>query len=48
MAKEGTTTFDIHAEMRAFAENSVEQAKTAFDSFVAAASRPSLPRKARP
>jgi phasin len=37
MAKEGTTNFDVQAEMRAFAEKSVEQAKAAFDGFVAAA-----------
>ena len=37
MAKEGNTNFEIPAEMRAFAEKSVEQAKVAFDSFVSAA-----------
>lgn len=30
-------TFDMPAEMRAFAERGMEQAKTAFDSFVTAA-----------
>lgn len=38
MAKDGSqTAFEVPAEMRAFAEKSVEQAKTAFDSFIAAA-----------
>jgi phasin len=37
MAKEGSSNFEIPAEMRAFAEKSVEQAKLAFDSFVSAA-----------
>ena len=37
MAKEGNTNFDIPAEMRAFAEKSVEQAKQAFDTFISAA-----------
>jgi phasin len=37
MAKEGNTNFEIPAEMRAFAEKSVEQAKVAFESFVSAA-----------
>ena len=38
MAKDGSQpAFEIPAEMRAFAEKSVEQAKTAFDSFIAAA-----------
>jgi phasin len=37
MAKEGTATFEIPAEMRAFAEKSVEQAKQAFNSFISAA-----------
>ena len=37
MAKEGTGNFEIPAEMRAFAEKSVEQAKQAFDSFISAA-----------
>ncbi len=36
MAKEGVSNFEIPAEMRAFAEKSVEQAKQAFDSFIAA------------
>lgn len=35
MASEGN--FDISAEMRAFAEKSVEQARAAFDGFVSAA-----------
>ena len=29
MAKEGTTSFDVQAEMRAFAEKGVEQARAA-------------------
>jgi phasin len=37
MAKEGTTSFDVPAEMRALAEKSMEQARQAFDSFVSAA-----------
>jgi len=37
MANEGTGKFEIPAEMRAFAEKSVEQAKQAFDSFISAA-----------
>jgi phasin len=37
MAKEGSGTFEIPAEMRAFAEKSVEQAKQAFNSFISAA-----------
>jgi len=37
MAKEGNGNFEIPAEMRAFAEKSVEQAKQAFDSFISAA-----------
>jgi phasin len=37
MAKEGTTRFDIPADMRALAEKSVEQAKQAFDIFISAA-----------
>lgn len=36
MAKDGTPGFDIPAEMRTFAEKSVEQARAAFDTFVAA------------
>jgi phasin len=37
MANDGNTNFEIPAEMRAFAEKSVEQAKQAFDTFIAAA-----------
>ena len=37
MAKDGNTNFEIPAEMRNFAEKSVEQAKVAFESFVSAA-----------
>lgn len=37
MAKEGSPNFEIPAEMRAFAEKSVEQAKQAFDTFISAA-----------
>jgi phasin len=37
MAKPGNANFEIPAEMRAFAEQSVEQARKAFDSFIAAA-----------
>jgi phasin len=37
MAKEGSTSFEIPAEMRAFAEKSVEQAKEAFNTFISAA-----------
>jgi phasin len=36
MAKEGVPNFEIPAEVRAFAEKSVEQAKQAFDTFIAA------------
>ena len=36
MAKDGTLNFEIPAEMREFAEKSVEQAKQAFDGFIAA------------
>jgi phasin len=36
MAKENVTNFEIPAEMRIFAEKSVEQAKQAFDSFISA------------
>ena len=36
MAKEASTNFEIPAEMRNFAEQSMEQAKQAFDSFVTA------------
>jgi phasin len=37
MAKEATGSFEIPAEMRAFAEKSVEQAKEAFNTFISAA-----------
>src|SRR5664279_543734 len=37
MAKEASVNFEIPAEMRAFAEKSVEQAKKAFDTFISAA-----------
>jgi len=37
MAKEGNGNFEVPAEMRAFAEKSVEQAKQAFHSFISAA-----------
>jgi phasin len=37
MAKEGTPRFEIPADMRAFAEKSVEQAGQAFDIFISAA-----------
>jgi phasin len=37
MAKQGNANFEIPAEMRAFAEKSVEQARQAFDSFISAA-----------
>ena len=37
MAKDGNSNFEIPAEMRAFAEKSVAQAKLAFDSFISAA-----------
>jgi len=37
MAKEASANFEIPAEMRAFAEKSVEQAKKAFDTFISAA-----------
>lgn len=36
MANNGSLNFEIPAEMREFAEKSVEQAKQAFDSFIAA------------
>lgn len=39
MAKQGNSNFEIPAEMRAFAEKSVEQAKQAFDSFISAAQK---------
>ena len=37
MAKQGNGNFEVPAEMRAFAEKSVEQAKQAFNSFISAA-----------
>lgn len=37
MAKEGSTRFDIPADMLALAEKSVEQAKQGFDIFISAA-----------
>ena len=37
MTMEGNGKFEVPAEMRAFAEKSVEQAKQAFDSFISAA-----------
>ena len=37
MAKEASANLEIPAEMRAFAEKSVEQAKQAFDTFISAA-----------
>lgn len=37
MAKQGSASFEIPVEMRAFAEKSVEQARQAFDSFISAA-----------
>lgn len=37
MSKESNTHFEIPADMRAFAEKSVEQAKQAFDIFISAA-----------
>jgi phasin len=37
MAMAGNGKFEIPAEMRAFAEKSVEQAKQAFDGFISAA-----------
>jgi phasin len=37
MAKQDSGNFEIPAEMRAFAEKSVDQARQAFDSFVSAA-----------
>ena len=36
MASNGSSNFEIPAEMRAFAEKSMEQAKLAFDSFISA------------
>jgi phasin len=37
MAKDNTAQFEIPAEMRALAEQSVEQARVAFDKFISAA-----------
>jgi phasin len=37
MAKAGNANFEIPAEMRAIAEQSVEQARQAFDTFISAA-----------
>ena len=37
MAQDNKPSFEIPPEMRAFAENSVEQARRAFDTFIAAA-----------
>lgn len=37
MAKDGNPSFEIPAEMKAFAEKSMAQAKLAFDNFVSAA-----------
>ncbi len=37
MAKDASPLFEIPSDMRAFAEQSVEQARKAFDSFIAAA-----------
>ena len=37
MATNGTANFEIPAEMRAFAEKSVEQAKQAFNNYISAA-----------
>jgi phasin len=39
MVQQGTTKFEMPAEMRAFAEKSMEQAKQAFDSFCSATQR---------
>jgi phasin len=39
MAKQDYPNFEVPAEMRAFAEKSVEQARQAFDSFISAAQR---------
>lgn len=39
MSKEAFEHFEVPTEMRAFAEKSVEQARKAFDGFVAAASQ---------
>lgn len=37
MAQDSKPSFEIPTEMRAFAENSVEQARRAFDTFITAA-----------
>jgi phasin len=37
MAKQGNANFEIPREMRAFAETSMEQARKAFDSYIATA-----------
>jgi|ERR1051325_10225051 hypothetical protein len=39
MARQGSANFEIPAEMRALVEQSVEQARQAFDTFVSAASQ---------
>jgi phasin len=39
MAKQDYPNFEVPAEMRAFAEKSVEQARQAFDNFMSAAQR---------
>ena len=39
MAKEATGNFEIPREMRTFAEQSVEQARKAFDGFMTAAQK---------
>jgi phasin len=39
MAKQATGQFEIPGEMRSFAEQSVEQARKAFDGFMAAAQK---------
>lgn len=39
MARPGSASFEIPAEMRALAEKSVEQARQAFDTFVSAANQ---------
>jgi hypothetical protein len=39
MARQGNANFEIRAEMRAFAEKSVEQARQAFDTFVSVATQ---------
>jgi hypothetical protein len=40
VAKEGSANFNIPTEMRTFAEKTMEQARQAFDSFVAAMQEP--------